>query len=169
MTSDAPNNQMDKNQGQEAIHKMLDHAWRYFALHAGQRMSVFNFFLVLAASVAAVLAASLQREGGFHVLGMALGCILVLVSFIFWKLDQRTAFLVKHAEAAIAELEVKLPIASARLASTEPAKTDAAKKGFVLTRLWTYRIAFTWVFTIMGFFGFVGGIWSWCKYMGFLK
>jgi hypothetical protein len=29
--------------------EMMDHAWRYFELHASQRMSLFNFFLVLAA------------------------------------------------------------------------------------------------------------------------
>src|SRR5580704_16155126 len=52
---------------------MLEHAWRYFALHANQRMSLFNFFLVLAGLISAGLAACLQRTGSFQLLGVALG------------------------------------------------------------------------------------------------
>jgi ABC-type uncharacterized transport system permease subunit len=62
---------------------MLEHAWRYFALHAGQRMSIFNFFLVLSGIVAAGLAACLQRHGPFQLIGVALGVLLALVSFTF--------------------------------------------------------------------------------------
>ena len=74
-----------------------------FDLHAHQRMSLFNYFLIASGSVAAGLAASLQRSGLFQILGTGLGALLILISFVFWKLDQRTAFLVKHAEEALTE------------------------------------------------------------------
>jgi hypothetical protein len=84
---------------------MLEHAWRYFSLHAQQRLSLFNYFLLASGSVVAGLAACLQRSGLFQILGTGLGALLVLISFVFWKLDQRSAFLVKHAEEALTELE----------------------------------------------------------------
>jgi hypothetical protein len=82
----------------------LEHAWRYFELHANQRMTVFNFFLVLAGLAAAGLAAAVQGSPRFAVLGIVWGLLLALVSFVFWKLDQRASFFIKLAEAAIAEL-----------------------------------------------------------------
>jgi hypothetical protein len=99
---------------------MLEHAWRYFAIHAQQRLSLFNYFLLASGSVAAGLAACLQRSGLFQVLGTALGALLTLISFIFWKLDQRSSFLVKHAEDALAELESTFPNSLAKLVYREP-------------------------------------------------
>ena len=147
---------------------MVEHAWRYFALHSTQRMSLFNFFLVVSASLSAALAASLQGAGIYHALGVALGGLLAVVSLVFWKLDQRTRFLVKHAEAALSELEAGMAIPAARLVSNEPSKTDAAKEGFVLFRMWTYNTAFRVVFVIMGVFGVIGGGISLCKYVAWL-
>ena len=156
--------------GQEepSVKDMLEHGWRCFSLHAAQRISLFNFFLVVSGSITAVLAASLQQGGLFSLLGVGLGSVLVLVSFIFWKLDQRTAFLVKHGEAGIIELESALPVATARLVSREPVRTAAKERGFVLSRMWTYGTAFRVVFTIMGLVGAAGAIVSWCKYKGWL-
>ena len=43
-----------------------------------------------------------------RVVGIALGIFLAAVAFTFWKLDQRTAFLIKHAEQALQEAETLL-------------------------------------------------------------
>lgn len=40
----------------------LEHAWRYFALHAGQRMSLFNYFVLCFAFVSAGLAGCIRAE-----------------------------------------------------------------------------------------------------------
>jgi hypothetical protein len=137
--------------------EMLEHAWRYFALHAGQRMSIFNYFLVLSSIVAAGLASCIQRNGPFQLLGAGLGALLALVAFTFWKLDQRTSFLIKHAENAIAELEHGFPIQCSRLISAEQEHTkknlSAASR---FKRLWTYGRSFRLVFAVMGFVGIVG-------------
>jgi hypothetical protein len=92
----------------------------------------------------------------FALLGAGLGLLLMLVSFVFWKLDQRTSFLIKHAETAIIELEDALPVRIARVMTREPVRTAAAEKGPVLTRLWTYSTVFRFVFVVMGLVGFVG-------------
>jgi hypothetical protein len=147
-----------------SLKDMLEHAWRYFELHALQRISLFNFFVVISVSVSAGLAACIQKGGLFHLVGAALGAVLVLVSFVFWKLDQRTAFLVKHAERAIADLEAGLSVPSARLLSSEPEAFAPQRTGFCITRMWTYGAAFRLVFCVMGGVGVVGGLLAVVRY-----
>ena len=106
---------------------MLEHTWRYFELHAKQRVSVFNFFVVMSGALAAGIAASLQGSAKLAAIGVVLGLLLPLISFVFWKLDQRVSFLIKHAENALAEIECTLPTERARLFSLEPASTKEAK------------------------------------------
>lgn len=83
----------------------MDHAWRYFELHAQQRMTVFNFFLAIAGLLAAGIGACLQEGKSFFFLATALGIFLTLVSFIFWKLDQRVSMLIKNSEVILEKLE----------------------------------------------------------------
>jgi hypothetical protein len=143
----------------ETRREMFEHAWRYFALHAQQRMSVFNFFLILSGVVAAGVAACLQRSGPYRLLGVGLGVLLGLVSFVFYKLDQRTSSLIKHSEEAIAELEQSFPNVAARLVFNERHRARITPaSGFVLIRLWTYGTAFRSVFAGMAFVGIVGAI-----------
>jgi len=167
-TLDSTNERMAEQQPTTA--DMLEHAWRYFALHAGQRMSLFNFFLVVSGSIAVGLAAALQRGGLFLLAGVGLGCLLGFFSFIFWKLDQRTAFLVKHGEAGIIELEQLLPNTAARLLCHEPVRTAGVKKiGLPLRRMWTYGTTFRVVFAVMGSVGIVGAALCCFKWSGWLR
>ena len=148
---------------------LLDHAWRSFALHAGQRMSLFNFFLILASLTAAGLAACLQRSGPIQLLGVGVGLLLALVSFTFWKLDQRVSFLLKYAEEAITQIELSLPIAAARLVSNERERTRLAiSSGFIVLRTWTYGMAFRCVFALMGVVGIAGAGLCLARYSGLL-
>ncbi len=84
-----------------------DYAWKYFQLHAGQRMSIFNFFVLISAILTAGLASALQRNGDFQFVKIALSVGLLFVSFSFWKLDQRVRFLVKHAESILKKIETE--------------------------------------------------------------
>lgn len=148
----------------------LEHAWRYFELHANQRMSVFNFFLVLAGLVSAGLAAAIQGSPRLAVLGIVLGILLALVSFVFWKLDQRVSFLIKHAEAALAELEALIPNQQGRLFLNERTATSAAcSRGSWWARYWTCGRSFRAVFWVMGTFGIAGSILSACRLAGFVR
>ena len=78
------------------IEEQRDHAWRYFQLHASQRMASFNFIVVLCALLTAGLAGAFQTKGGGHLLGVMLGLSLIVVSFVFWKFDQRVRYFIKH-------------------------------------------------------------------------
>lgn len=123
-----------------------DHAWRYFEVHAGQRMMMFNFFIVLSSLITAGIGSTLQGPPRFAILGALLGLMLILLSFVFWKLDQRAAFLVKHSEAASNEIELQLLPPAARLFSSEPASFRDATVGKGIIAPWTFgrslRIAF---------------------------
>jgi hypothetical protein len=141
------------------IESALEHAWRYFELHANQRMAVFNFFLVLSGIVAAGLAAALQSNQPLSGLGVVAGLLLCLVSFVFWKLDQRVSFLVKHAEAALMEAEASLTMGGSRLFLLEPRRAAEARSSSTWwARQWTYGEAFRLVFFIMGLTGLGGAL-----------
>ncbi|MGL4573889.1 MAG: hypothetical protein ACRCV9_03780, partial [Burkholderiaceae bacterium] len=147
-----------------------EHAWKYFELHANQRLAIFNFFLVLSGALAAGMAATLQGSQRFSSLGIALGVLLAFVSFLFWKLDQRVSFLIKHAEAALSEVEVLFPDADARVFLQEPSKTVAAKqKSSVWTRHWTYGRVFRVLFCSMALVGISGSSLCGLRFFGFIS
>lgn len=86
----------------------FDHAWRYFELHAQQRITVFNFFLAISGLVSAGVGVCLQQGTRFSILASLLGVFLTLVSFIFWKLDQRVSAMIKVAESVICQVEAEI-------------------------------------------------------------
>jgi cyanate permease len=144
-----------------------EHAWKHFEVHASQRMTVFNYFLAVSGALAAGLATTLQGTARFSVLGIALGGLLALVSFIFWKLDQRVSFLIKRAELALSEIERHFPSPAAQLFLREPEEAEAARKASTLwSRPWTYGRAFRFVFSAMAVFGTTGATLSTLKFVG---
>ncbi len=94
---------MNKGSNELSPREMQQYVWCYFELHANQRMSVFRFFIGLATFLtASLLTAAVQQH---DVAGAVLGALLGLVSFVFWRLDERTCFLIKRSERALEELE----------------------------------------------------------------
>lgn len=146
---------------------MREHAWKYFELHANQRMVTFNYFIVVSGAIAAGLAATLQGTPRFAALGVALGGLLMLVSFVFWKLDQRVSFFVKRAESALCETESMFPVAAAQLFLSEPQATQAAASARSRWhRHWTYGRAFRLVFCAMALSGASGAALSTLTFLG---
>jgi hypothetical protein len=157
---------MDTTQAGLSDKEILDHAWKYFTVHASQRLLLFNVFVVSSGAVVAGLAACLQKSGFFPALGSGLGCLLVLNAFVFWKLDQRTSFLVKHAEEALTEIERTFQKPTAQLFYREPLRTAAGEKDNGLIRMWTYGRVFRFVFGLMACIGTVGASLSLLRYYG---
>jgi len=137
--------------------RMREHAWKYFDVHANQRMTVFNFFLVLSGLVSAGLATVLQGTNVPALVGVVLGLLLVIVSFVFWKLDQRASFLIKRAEDALARLEPSLPEPACHLflGESQATRDDMAATN-PWNRQWTYGRSFRVVFWAMALFGILG-------------
>ena len=61
---------------------MRTHVWQYFTVHAGQRMSMLNLFMLLTGLIAAGLGACVQGQGTLRLLGGILGVFLALTAFL---------------------------------------------------------------------------------------
>jgi hypothetical protein len=67
-----------------------DYAWAYFKLHADQRLQSFNFFLIVAGLLAGGITSLLKDGGGTRWIATVLGLTLAVLSFVFWRLEERT-------------------------------------------------------------------------------
>jgi hypothetical protein len=79
------------------------YAWNWFALHAGQRLQLVNFWLV----AIAFLAAAFVQARASHLVAIAFGVSVtgVVSSLAFIRLDIRTRQLVRVAENALRAFE----------------------------------------------------------------
>lgn len=91
---------MDKSDRKE----FREQAWKYFGLHAEQRLKTFHFFLILAALISGAVA-TIAKDGKSFLAAAAISFLLPCLSFIFWKLDTRNKQFIKHAEDAIKLIE----------------------------------------------------------------
>src|SRR5437764_1302426 len=82
-----------------------DYVLRYFELHAKQRMASFNFYILLSSIVGSGIVASFSKDFQFPEIRIPTGILLVIVSFVFWKLDNRVKTLIKIAESQLILLE----------------------------------------------------------------
>ncbi|MCH9052826.1 MAG: hypothetical protein IIA72_17440 [Proteobacteria bacterium] len=81
----------------------LDHAWKWFEYHANQRLVTFRFYLILVASLLAADFVALREK--MWSISIVVGAILVCVTYLFFKLDERNKILVKLGEAALTSEE----------------------------------------------------------------
>lgn len=88
---------------QDAETKAQTYAWNWFALHAGQRLQLVNFWLV----AVAFLAAAYVQARSDHMAAIAFGVSVTgaVSSLAFVRLDVRTRQLVQVAENALRYFE----------------------------------------------------------------
>ena len=89
------------------IHTTREHCWNYFALHAQQRISVFQYFITIETALitAAIIAIQYKTDLNNPKWAIILGPLIMLFSFVFWKIDQRTKDLIKKSEIALRSIE----------------------------------------------------------------
>lgn len=97
---------MAKEATTEDLTSCLDHAWNWFALHAGQRMQMFNYWLLAMAFITTAYVTALGD--GAEGLGVFVALAGAFVSVTFQRLERRTRQLVRIAEAALGELQSEL-------------------------------------------------------------
>ncbi|HFK3228040.1 TPA: hypothetical protein ACGZOD_005072 [Klebsiella pneumoniae] len=85
-----------------------EYVWRYFELHAQQRMTVFNFYIAITGLLAAGIGFTLQQGGRFALFTTLMGVFISFISFIFWKLDQRVSILIKMLSGHSRILKINL-------------------------------------------------------------
>ncbi|MFP8655782.1 hypothetical protein [Klebsiella sp. DR_160cip] len=127
-----------------------EHVWRYFELHAQQRMTVFNFYIAITGLLAAGIGFTLQQGGRFALFTTLMGVFISFISFIFWKLDQRVSILIKNAKRALQDIEDQFNSANMKIITGDSENYDL-NKGMFST--WTYGRCFRLSFFIVGVAG----------------
>lgn len=85
----------------------LDLAWKYFQQHAQQRIAYFNFFVVFSTILTTGFVTTNQKSFEQHYLGIGVGVIQTFLSLMFYKIEERNRFLIKHSENIIKSIENK--------------------------------------------------------------
>lgn len=136
--------------------EMYSRAWNYFSLHANQRMTTFNFFIVLATleSTGIAVLISSNQHISLGLGGMLLGMTLCLTSFIFWKLDQRVSQMIKRAEGVLIEIEKGTTPDSFCIFTKDKEFETSNDATTILTKpIWTYGDAHRAIFISSGLLG----------------
>jgi hypothetical protein len=145
------------------------YAWGYFALHAGQRMNLFNFFLVLSGLILGAFPAVRGIAHGTRLVAL-LPTLLVLTAFTFWRLDERTRRLIKNAEAALRFLDnewtVEAPVDSGPhclcLIARDDYLTNMTKRKWWSRAVPTsYTDSFRLAYLMIGGVGIALAWWAW--------
>jgi len=148
---------MDKELRQE----YREYAWKYFELHADQRLKAFHFFIIFATLLIGAFATLLQRSG-LQLAYVLLPLSLMFLSFVFWKLEERTRMLVKNGEDALKYLDAEA-LRSETVLFQNLALFDADDRNVEElrnTNLWhdhfSYSRCFRWVYISAGALGVLG-------------
>jgi hypothetical protein len=91
---------------EELTRDAMNHAWNWFALHAGQRMQMVNFFLLAVAFLVTGYVAALTKD--LHAGAVGIGLLGAWIALSFHRLELRTKELVKAGEAAMKDFERRL-------------------------------------------------------------
>ena len=148
---------------------VLELIWKYFEHHGNQRLTHINFFTVFSSALLVSQYTVLGTNNNLLFAPIVIGIVQIIVSFVFYKIDERTMFLVKHAEKAMVSIEStysfsddKGYINSLKIFTNEIEETNKAKKekNFLLRRIShkkSYRILLI-SFAVMGVLGSIWGI-----------
>ena len=134
----------------------IDYVMRYFELHAGQRMSTFNFFIVLSALLVSALVKTFEADFRYPFAGIFISAAIIVVSGIFWKLDQRVRFLIKHSEAVLRELELEHGFPMLFSGENEKTNSEISLRGSGFLRVhMKYSQCFNFIYLLFFVIGFL--------------
>lgn len=107
----------------------LRYAWDWFQYHAGQRLTAFNFFLILMGAV--LVGYANAATGDSPVLGVTVAAIGLVVSAGFLAMDLRNAELVQYGRDALEDLETRYPtLPQIRTGDAQRKALETAMKGW---------------------------------------
>lgn len=140
------------------------YAWDYFQLHSSQRIATFNFYITLASALLAVISAVIQPSVNLFYIAPVLSLVLILLSFVFWKLDQRNKMLIRCSEEALKEIEQRLEatdlpipaISLFRLDDLMVSTQRSHRSNLFWKRFYSYSDCFNTVFILFGLLGILG-------------
>ena len=158
---------------EQHINNQRQYLWDYFHIHASQRLTTFNFYII----ISSLISSGYVTTVGSSVvprLAILLGVILVLFSFIFWKLDTRNKQLIKNAEEGLKYLENLSNYLNGvptnnnvnsvlRIFSYEEEQTNKMKEKYSFwpwKNFYSYSKCFNTVFMVFGISWFVGTVYA---------
>lgn len=106
------------------------YAWDWFSYHAKQRLTAFNFFLILTGAI--IVGYTQAVAGDQKLVGIALGLFGVIVAVAFWVMDVRNAELVNYGLTALDRLETDLRV---EIRTEDTTRKQFDKSGGPLTHL----------------------------------
>lgn len=136
------------------LDKHMEYVWKYFEIHANQRMTLFNYYITISFAVLSAIAFCIEKNNKLLLVAIFLSFLLGLISFIFWKFDQRTSFLIKHSESILKSIEAKYNLIESGIFSEEEKKFEQYNQEFrcfSVFKLWTYGLSFRIIFIVIGF------------------
>ena len=147
--------------------KLRNYAWNYFQYHASQRLTTFNFYIIISTLVATGYFLALRF---FPILSVVFGILIILFSFVFWKLDRRNKQLIRNSENALKYIEGNDFIGEKEsrphilnIFSYEEKQTIELKKKesfWPWSRLLSYSTCFNIIFIAFSVIGFIAIICS---------
>lgn len=146
------------------------YAWDYFQMHSSQRIATFNFYITLSTAVVGGMVA-LAPTAKTSIFLLPLSILLILLSFVFWKLDQRNKMLIKNSEAALKAIEGRAgksnPAAIFLQDAQDVQKRRDNQPRLFWKRYYSYSDCFNTLFFIFGLFGVLGMGWMVWLLLGF--
>jgi hypothetical protein len=121
----------------------FDYAWGWFQYHAAQRLTAFNFFLIIVGLLLVGYAQAIDHH--WSPFGIGIGLLGMLVSMGFFALDMRNEELVDRGLDGLRTLELGLGVSF----------TKRPRSKLLRHRLWLRLII-----GAVGFFFFLGGAWA---------
>jgi Flp pilus assembly protein TadB len=107
------------------------YAWNWFALHAGQRMQLVNFWLVAVAFLSAAFVQATTAKLTVVAVGVCVAGAVASIAFAL--LDARTRRLVQVAEAALRDLEDERVAAGAHVSTQLVLAAETARGGGIFS------------------------------------
>lgn len=133
----------------------MEYCWNWFQYHAGQRLIVFRFFLIVVAIFGAGYGAAWHNN--LSGLAVFLSLFIALFSLFFWRLDERNRALVNIGEDFLLEKEKEFYFITGKplVRFSEGSKSRDKTNFFVRIRLYSFKEVNRWIFATVGFFSFV--------------
>ena len=140
-------------------------AWRHFAIHAEQRLKMFQFYITISTALLGGGVLMIKTDQSAIAL-VLLSFLASFFSFVFWKLETRTRILVKNAEDAIKYLDGTYDVPDVdgqpnplKLFTRDDFRTRYSKRCSAFWRF-SYHKCFVLVFAVIGILGALGMVYG---------
>lgn len=134
--------------------KVVEHVWKYFEIHSQQRMTLFNFFILVVGGIISAIGFCLQSEKDLRFLVDIFSITLIVISFLFYKLDQRTSFLIKRSEKYLIKIEQSYLNSQIEIFSKDNSDLEDENNKRSINKIWTYGYIFKLTYMLVGFLAF---------------